>query len=287
MPRIRTVKPEWLDDEKLSAAGSDARVMSIALILMADDYGNGRANDMVVAGHVFALDRDPVKKSREALATLEKVGFARRYVVRGQTYYHIQNWHRHQRVDNPSKPIYPMPHEADNTNDGGGLGIIAWFCPNPRENLVSIMRVYSEMLASDLDLDLDPDPDQLRLLPGGPKVVHGVRVAKDLKRNPTKTEAELWNFWRKVHHKAKTHVMDNKRLGKISRALDNHTLTEMKKVIIGCKNSKFHMGENEHGDKHNDIELICRNEKNFTNFIRLYRPGEERDYGENFTDSDA
>ena len=40
--RIRSIKPEWLEDERMVMASSDARVLSIALILMADDYGNGR-----------------------------------------------------------------------------------------------------------------------------------------------------------------------------------------------------------------------------------------------------
>ena len=36
--RIRTIKPEWLEDERLITAGSDARVLSIAAPL-AEDAG--------------------------------------------------------------------------------------------------------------------------------------------------------------------------------------------------------------------------------------------------------
>ena len=40
--RIRTIKPEWLEDERLALASPPARVMSVALICMADDFGRGR-----------------------------------------------------------------------------------------------------------------------------------------------------------------------------------------------------------------------------------------------------
>jgi len=87
--------------------------------------------------------------------------------------------------------------------------------------------------------------------------------------------------------KSDAHVLDNKRLLAMARSLANHTLVEMQKVVLGCRNSKYHMGENDSQTKYNDIELICRDEKHFTDFIRLYKPGDERAYGENFTDTNA
>lgn len=116
----------------------------------------------------------------------------------------------------------------------------------------------------------------------GPRIQDGVRIAKSVKRHLKNDEVALWNWWRRVHRKSDAHVIDNKRLGAMRRALDNHTLEEMKKCVIGCANSPYHRGENDRAQKYNDIALVCRDEKHFSDFVRLYKPGDEREYGEDF-----
>jgi len=106
------VKPEWLEDELLLAAGSDGRVLSVALILLADDYGNGRANEMWLAAQVFAMEPQPQEKLRDAMEKL-RGWFCELYRVRGQMYYHVCGWKKHQRVDKPGKPHVPGISEAD------------------------------------------------------------------------------------------------------------------------------------------------------------------------------
>lgn len=105
--RIRTIKPEWLDDERLVLASAEARVLSIALILLADDYGNGRANRTVLSARVFPGSRDPRETLGHALESLEAAGFVDLYEVDGQSYFSIRNWAKHQKVDHPSKPQVP------------------------------------------------------------------------------------------------------------------------------------------------------------------------------------
>jgi hypothetical protein len=105
--RIRTVKPEWLEDELLALASSDARVLSIALMLLADDYGNGRANVVLLAGQAFP--GKVLETTASALAELVKIRFVALYEVDGQRYFTIRNWAKHQRVDKPGKPRVPGP----------------------------------------------------------------------------------------------------------------------------------------------------------------------------------
>lgn len=104
--RIRTIKPEWLEDERLALASANARVMSIGLILLADDFGNGRAHPALLRSRVLPL------ASREelfrALAELEG-WFVSIYEQGGQQYFSIRNWGKHQRVDKPGKPRVPPP----------------------------------------------------------------------------------------------------------------------------------------------------------------------------------
>lgn len=151
--RIRSIKPEWLDDEGLHEAGLVARLMSICLITLADDYGNGRAHEGQLAGRLFWNEDDGLAKVREGLASLTRIGFLRLYEVRGQSYFHVVNWSKHQRVDKPGKPRVPGPEEASAPPD-----------PAPDDNGKDAIRETSgkvrETLATDLDRDLDRDLDQ-------------------------------------------------------------------------------------------------------------------------------
>lgn len=107
--RIRSIKPDWLEDERLLRAGSDARVLSVALILMSDDYGRGRLIPEVMCAEVFPFEEKSSRVFRESLARLSDVGFVGVYDVRGQRYFAIRNWTKHQKVDKPGKPQVPEP----------------------------------------------------------------------------------------------------------------------------------------------------------------------------------
>lgn len=144
MSRIRSIKPEWLEDERLITAGSDARVASIALIILADDYGRGRLT-VATAARIFP---ETPENFREAFARLSG-WFVEEYHVRGQGYFRIVNWEKHQKVDKPGKPHVPPPETA---------------CIPTGENTSETPENFRESLAPDLrnygpkDPDLDPDP---------------------------------------------------------------------------------------------------------------------------------
>lgn len=111
--RIRTLKPEWLEDEQLAEAGTFARLLSVALIVLSDDHGRGRANEVVLAAKVFTYESDPIACVREGLARLSRMGFVQLYTIRGQRYYWLRNWAKHQKVDRPGKPRFPGPEEDE------------------------------------------------------------------------------------------------------------------------------------------------------------------------------
>jgi hypothetical protein len=112
------VKPEWLEDELLAAASDEARVLSIALILMADDYGRGRAAVATVAANAwrYQMEKDDGAHAPEILARasratreLVEMRFLEVYEVERQRYFQIRNWSKHQKIDRPSKPRIPAP----------------------------------------------------------------------------------------------------------------------------------------------------------------------------------
>lgn len=105
--RIRTIKPEWLDDERMSDCSSEARVLSIGLLLMADDVGRGRLGKNA-ALRVFPKHPEVFDAALQELRPWYVVV----YEVRGQLYFEVVNWKKHQRIDRPSKPLTPDPSEG-------------------------------------------------------------------------------------------------------------------------------------------------------------------------------
>ena len=140
MSRIRSIKPEWLEDERLITAGSDARVASIALIILADDYGRGRLT-VATAARIFP---ETPENFREAFARLSG-WFVEEYHVRGQGYFRIVNWDKHQKVDKPGKPHVPPPETA---------------CISTIENHPEAPENFRESLAPDLRICGPKDPDR-------------------------------------------------------------------------------------------------------------------------------
>jgi Meiotically Up-regulated Gene 113 (MUG113) protein/DnaT-like ssDNA binding protein len=137
--RIRSIKPEWLEDEALCSLGPEARVLSVALILLADDYGRGRANTKMLGARVF-----PSRPSliNAAMSDLQGVGYFRVYEVRSQNYFQIKNWSKHQRVDKPGKSDIPAPQDeegqtAQTDND------FTYFIVDRTNNRIKIGRSWS------------------------------------------------------------------------------------------------------------------------------------------------
>lgn len=104
--RIRSIKPEWLEDERLVLLKPGARTLSVSLLVLADDQGRGRFIPVVMASRIFPGDPGIFPGS---FCDLASVGFVRVYEVDGQRYWEIRNWNKHQRVDKPAKPRLPEP----------------------------------------------------------------------------------------------------------------------------------------------------------------------------------
>lgn len=163
--RIRSIKPEWLDDEKLAACSDGARVLSVAVILVADDHGCGRANPTWLAGIAWTYHEDPDRPRRvaEFLRELDECGFIHTYTVRGQRYYEIVNWRKHQRCDNAGKRRVPGPDEAD----GGVAPAAAPVSGAPSETVAAVRGDFPQSAArartlsvsrSDSDSDSESPP---------------------------------------------------------------------------------------------------------------------------------
>jgi len=107
MARIRTLKPEFWADEKLSPLSPIDRLVFIGLISQADDAGRLVDNVRLIDGLLFPCTDDTCRDSLDTLARLSRV--TRYRSASGQRILQIANWPTHQHVDRPSKYVLPGP----------------------------------------------------------------------------------------------------------------------------------------------------------------------------------
>lgn len=111
--RIRSLKPEWLEDEKVQRCSVYAQLLTAKLIVMADDYGNGRAG-VVAAATAFPMDPNQFEPAMKEL----EGWYVQRYEIRGQPYYHLLNWQKHQKVQKPGAAHVPGPDGIQRLKEG-------------------------------------------------------------------------------------------------------------------------------------------------------------------------
>lgn len=99
---------------------------------------------------------------------------------------------------------------------------------------------------------------------------------------------ELFDFWRVTMKKTAGTILDANREKKIVARLKHHSKSDIQKAIIGCSMSDFHMGREEgKPKKHNDIYLICQDEKHLEQFIGFYEVNPNGNFPTSGANSDA
>lgn len=110
MARIRTVKPEFWEDERCGRLSTLARLNFLGLISLADDEGRGRAAPEYLLRrlHPYASDVK-MKRFRRSLDELEATGMVQFYQANGERLYLVVHFSRHQRINRPTPSRLPPP----------------------------------------------------------------------------------------------------------------------------------------------------------------------------------
>lgn len=106
--RIRSIKPEINDDESVASLSSDAWRLWISMWTLADDEGNLRASPRQLKAKVFWA-RDPMVAIEELLSELVQAKRVQLYEVAGESFAHLRNWKKHQKIDKPQDGKVPPP----------------------------------------------------------------------------------------------------------------------------------------------------------------------------------
>lgn len=117
MARIRTVKPDFWDSERIGSLPLLERLTFIGLWNLADDEGRGRANIIIIHAHLHAfapdVDRERLSAAILNLASIpddpDKEPLLILYFVKGSEYYFVPGLKVHQRIDKPSPARFPPP----------------------------------------------------------------------------------------------------------------------------------------------------------------------------------
>jgi len=111
MARIRTIKPEFWDDEKLAQLPRDARLLFIGMWNFSDDYAVVKGHPVWLKNKIFPYDEIRQQQFNEWLLSLEKMRCIIPFSHNGETYYFIRTFADHQKVDRPSQIRNPEPPE--------------------------------------------------------------------------------------------------------------------------------------------------------------------------------
>lgn len=145
--RIRTVKPEFWQDEDLAEISETARLVAIGLLNMADDEGFFNANEKLVSSLLFPLT-EPSVSIHECLNQLVRSGYLKLHPCKKgkKVYGQVVNFLKHQKVNRPSpSKIKDLIQFNDGSlNDHGGITVGKEQGTGNREQGTGIMEMEGD-----------------------------------------------------------------------------------------------------------------------------------------------
>ncbi|CAL62423.1 Hypothetical protein HEAR2292 [Herminiimonas arsenicoxydans] len=112
MARIRTIKPDFWTDEKLTECSMSARLFFIGMWNFADDNGNLTRSAKKMKMQIFPAESCDCE---ELIQELMAIGVLVEYSVDGDKYMHIKGFTKHQVINRPSNSSIPKPLAIDDS----------------------------------------------------------------------------------------------------------------------------------------------------------------------------
>lgn len=282
--RIRTIKPEILEDELASLLTDTAWRVWVSMWTIADDHGNVRANHRYLAAQVWQdttrLDdiADALLELSTKIATPGQRPMISLYSVEGQQYAHIKGFPKHQRMDNAGKGRVPKPPDGDSgtniqqlarsfsANRGEspqpavGREAASEFaasraCAPPRSPTTTTTTT-TERSGSD-----EPAPPSSRSdAPAQQTLLADDAPASDPERE---VYEHYLTGWRQVIHGNRPPKFSPERRRKVrARLAEKWSVADLKLAVDGLWCSQWHIDEGQ-----TDLELVCRDTKHVEQFL--------------------
>lgn len=108
MARIRMIKPDVRESEKVASWPIEVRYFWVLLWGYVDDHGKGKDNPLLVKSDCFPLDVEITGDVVDGwLWLLAESGVIARYENGGQKYLEVVNWAEHQKPQHPKPDVLP------------------------------------------------------------------------------------------------------------------------------------------------------------------------------------
>ena len=114
MARIRTVKPEFFEDETLAKLSAHSRLLFIGCFLLADKNGVLENRPAWIQSKVFPYETGEASDVSRMLPGLVLGRYLTEYTVNGRAYLAVRNFSKHQRItgkEAKSNGLHPLPPE--------------------------------------------------------------------------------------------------------------------------------------------------------------------------------
>ena len=86
---------------------------------------------------------------------------------------------------------------------------------------------------------------------------------------------EIFDFWQFELKKVNAKFSKIRRQKVFARLCEGYTVEQIKHAITGCKKSPRHQGDNESGEKVDELSLICANRSQLERFIEMHNVAED------------
>lgn len=264
-PRIRTVKPEFFQDEKVVGLPITGRYIALGLITLADDRGRQRYTPPSILGHVFPTGDVKLPAVERFLEQIAAAGFARAYDSGPFTYLWLPNFWRHQVINKPTESELP-PHPDDR------------YASLPIKEAITAFRSESSGSESGSTSGSSPSTSPVDLPPSraGARSVPFLREEQRGLEPPEASDApacaldRVFAAWQTSTGKTKA-MLDAKRRKIIGARLRTWPEADLVDAVRGWRHSPHNRGENERGEVYNDIELLLRDAQHIEKFRDLER----------------
>lgn len=124
MGRIRTVKPELIQQPWFATLTDAAARTYYGLLSVVDDAGRCAADPAFIAGQIFWGRQRTAGAIGRQLAELERANIIQKYTISGSEYLQILGWHEkgspvYQQINKPQGEKFPAPESTDDRPSSG------------------------------------------------------------------------------------------------------------------------------------------------------------------------
>lgn len=213
------------------------------ILVMVDDFGNGHADPDICHAKTAGKRTSKVSPKHVSgwLREMQQAGLITFYEHKGDPYLHVVGFEESQPGGRNGKRIkrFPLPGES---------GCIQM---NPDESRCAVSPENTNENTN------DPDTEDERV-------------------SRSATALSVFDYWRQESGHAHAHFTDKRRSRVLARLKQGYSVEQLQSAIRGCLASPFHRGQNDTGERYDDLELICRDGEHVEKFIAISENGVSR-----------